>query len=72
MNESISRAAGADHGQEMPPEAMDELINLLGRTRRHRNTLYGAANPEQLTRAYGAAELQPVINRPARELKIAS
>ena len=72
MNESISRAAGAEHGQEMPPEAMDEMISSLGRQRRYRNTLYGDGNSEQLTKAYGAAELKPVINRPARELKIAS
>src|SRR5204862_4742758 len=26
MNESISRAAGAQHGQEMPPEAMEAVI----------------------------------------------
>ena len=32
MNESISRAAGAAHGQEMPPAAMEEAIRSLGRT----------------------------------------
>ena len=31
MNESITRAAGAAHGQEMPPEAMEALIRCLGR-----------------------------------------
>ena len=31
MNESISRAAGTEHGQEFPPEAMEELIRSLGR-----------------------------------------
>ena len=30
MNESISRAAGTEHGQEFPPEAMEELIRSLG------------------------------------------
>ena len=30
MNESISRAAGTQHGQEMPPEAMDQLISSIG------------------------------------------
>lgn len=39
MNESISRAAGADHGQEMPPEQMDELIRSIGREPGYRNTL---------------------------------
>ncbi|MGH6680758.1 MAG: 5-amino-6-(D-ribitylamino)uracil--L-tyrosine 4-hydroxyphenyl transferase CofH, partial [Bradyrhizobium sp.] len=31
MNESISRAAGTEHGQEMPPEEMDRLIASAGR-----------------------------------------
>ncbi len=43
MNESITRAAGAVHGQEMPPEAMEELIRGIGRTPRQRTTLYGDA-----------------------------
>ena len=28
MNESISRSAGSQHGQEMPPERMEELIRV--------------------------------------------
>ena len=31
MNESISRAAGTQHGQEFPPEAMEQLIGSLAR-----------------------------------------
>ena len=31
MNESISRAAGAAHGQELAPQQMEELIRDLGR-----------------------------------------
>ena len=31
MNESISRAAGTEHGQELSPERMDALIASLGR-----------------------------------------
>jgi FO synthase len=34
MNESISRAAGASHGQEMPPERMEEAIRAAGRAPR--------------------------------------
>ncbi len=41
MNESISRAAGASHGQEMPPERMEDAIRATGRTPRQRTTLYG-------------------------------
>lgn len=41
MNESISRAAGAMHGQEMLPERMVSMIRSAGRTPVRRNTLYG-------------------------------
>ena len=40
MHESISRAAGASHGQEMAPTSMEELIHSVGRTPRVRTTLY--------------------------------
>jgi FO synthase len=72
MNESISRAAGASHGQEMPPEAMESLIKSANRTPRNRDTLYRDANPTQIARAYGATPLEPLRNRSARELKLAS
>ena len=41
MNETISRAAGADHGQEVDAEDFEKLIVELGRTPRRRTTLYG-------------------------------
>jgi len=41
MNESISRAAGADHGQEMLPEELERMTTEIGRTPRRRTTLYG-------------------------------
>ncbi len=37
MNESISRAAGTQHGQEFPPEAMEALIGSIGRVPRQRD-----------------------------------
>lgn len=40
MYESISRAAGASHGQEMKPEDMDSIIRGMGRVPVQRNTLY--------------------------------
>jgi FO synthase len=40
MNESISRAAGAAHGQELTPAAMSQLIRSKGRTPWQRTTLY--------------------------------
>ena len=50
MNESISRAAGSEHGQEMPPGAMEALIRASGRVPRQRTTLYGDAPPERRRR----------------------
>ncbi|GFE79789.1 FO synthase [Steroidobacter agaridevorans] len=64
MNESISRAAGATHGQELEPHQMQQLIAELGRTYRQRTTLYGDANPEQIERADCAAPLLKPYNAP--------
>jgi len=62
MNESISRAAGAEHGQEMPPEEMDRAIHALGRTPRQRTTLYGTPDPERTRLSYRAAPLAEPVN----------
>jgi FO synthase len=43
MNESISRAAGAAHGQEMTPAMMQTLIRTAGRRPRERTTLYATS-----------------------------
>ena len=40
INENISRAAGAEHGQELPAPAMEALIRSIGRMPRRRTTLY--------------------------------
>jgi FO synthase len=40
MNENISRAAGASHGQEMTAERFAELVTPLGRTLAQRTTSY--------------------------------
>jgi FO synthase len=62
MNESISRAAGASHGQEMPPEGMEEAIRAIGRTPRQRTTLYGKPDPERTRLSYGAPPLAEPVN----------
>jgi FO synthase len=62
MNESISRAAGAAHGQEMPPERMEEAIRAIGREPRQRTTLYGIPDPERTVSSYGAAPLAEPLN----------
>ena len=67
MNESISRAAGSQHGQEFPPAAMDRLIASVGRTARPRTTLYAAADPTMIARAHAAAPLEPVVLTPPRK-----
>ena len=63
MNESISRAAGASHGQECPPERMEEVIRAAGREPRQRTTLYGDAPAERVAASFAAAPLAP--GRPA-------
>lgn len=44
MSESITRAAGAQHGKEMTVERIRGLIESVGRTARQRNTVYGKPN----------------------------
>jgi FO synthase len=64
MNESISRAAGASHGQELPPERMEEAIRAAGRIPRQRTTLYGTPDPERVAASFGAPPLVEPINPP--------
>jgi FO synthase len=64
MNESISRAAGTQHGQELPPPAMQELIRGLGRIPAQRDTLYRAVSAERAAAAIDAPPLGPVIMTP--------
>ena len=68
MNESISRAAGTQNGQEMAPAAMDALIRSAGRAPLQRTTLYAAAPIERVQCARGAAPLAmlPTIFMPVR------
>jgi FO synthase len=67
MNESISRAAGSEWGQEMPPEQMEALIGSAGRMPRQRTTTYGRPPAEQERRSFGAAPLTEPLNPPVRE-----
>ena len=57
MNESISRSAGSEWGQELPPEQMEELIRSAGRVPRQRTTLYENAPEERRAASFGAAPL---------------
>ena len=60
MNESITRAAGAVHGQEMPPAAMEALIRRSAAGRAQRTTL--------LWRSTGRAPRRLVCRRAARRV----
>lgn len=64
MNESISRAAGTQHGQELPPEEMNVLIQRAGRIPMQRTTKYGHVDAVQEARSYSANELAPIILDP--------
>jgi FO synthase len=41
MDENISRAAGANHGQELDESEFREIVEPIGRTLEQRTTLYG-------------------------------
>jgi FO synthase len=71
MNESISRAAGTQHGQEFPPEAMEALISGIGRTPRQRETLYGEPSQERRVASFNARELSPVVQTTPRKRELA-
>ncbi|MEO1248275.1 MAG: 5-amino-6-(D-ribitylamino)uracil--L-tyrosine 4-hydroxyphenyl transferase CofH [Pseudomonadota bacterium] len=64
MNESITRAAGAVHGQEFAPWQMEDLIRSVGRAPVQRTTLYGLVPEERRRRSMQAAPLEDMINTP--------
>ncbi len=45
MDENISRAAGAAHGQGITVEELREVVEPIGRTLVERTTLYQARSP---------------------------
>jgi FO synthase len=51
MNESITRAAGGVHGQELDAARLQALARGIGRATRQRTTLYGTPDDEVKTRA---------------------
>lgn len=63
MNESITRSAGASHGEELGPQSMEAAIAALGgRSSRQRTTLYGDAPCEQRLRSFAAPALENVAS----------
>ena len=61
MNESISRAAGTQHGQEMEPARMEAMIRAAGRVPQQRTTLYANAAAERHDTARTAAPLTQAV-----------
>ncbi|XP_059067035.1 uncharacterized protein LOC131072039 isoform X2 [Cryptomeria japonica] len=60
MNESITRAAGASHGEELHPMEMERIISSIGRIPRQRTTLYGNVSHAQVAKSLSA---HPMANR---------
>ncbi|MEE2778688.1 MAG: 5-amino-6-(D-ribitylamino)uracil--L-tyrosine 4-hydroxyphenyl transferase CofH [Acidobacteriota bacterium] len=67
MNESITRAAGAAWGQELPPAEMEALIRECGREPRQRTTEYGQVSEERVAASFVAAPLAEIVNNPAHK-----
>jgi len=61
MNESITRSAGASHGEELGVERLEAIIRKAGRSPRLRNTLYGPITSEREAIARSAGSLTPII-----------
>jgi FO synthase len=72
MDESITRSAGASHGQEMTPAQMEDVICSLGRTPRQRNTLYQTVPEERYRASFAASEHSRRGEAAARERGAAS
>jgi FO synthase len=71
MNESISRAAGSEHGQEFTPDQMVHLIASLGRVPRQRTTLYADAPANRRRAADQAEALKPLVVEPRHAIAVA-
>ena len=67
MNESISRAAGTQHGQETNPRQMANLVRRLNRDPLQRSTVYGKVSEERIKAGQAQVELLDIINTPAEK-----
>jgi len=64
MNESISRSAGTEHGQEFGPRAMETLIASVERVAQQRTTLYAPVPQERREASLRAAPLVEMVQTP--------
>jgi len=62
MNESITKAAGAEHGQEFMAKEMNKLITSIGKKPRQRTTLYENVTDETMRRGLKNIPLKPIKN----------
>jgi FO synthase len=69
MNESITRASGAQHGEELGPQRMTDLIERAGRTPRQRTTLYGEPDAARVQASLCAGPLAPLRAQPPAALR---
>ena len=60
MNESISRSAGANNGQELTPVEMSKLIRMAGKIPVRRNTLYESL---EVYDVHEPNVTEPLVNR---------
>ena len=67
MNETITRSAGATHGQEFSPERIEALVRGIGREPSQRTTSYAAPQEERQSSSFGAAAIAEPVNTPAKE-----
>jgi FO synthase len=72
MDETITRSAGAVHGQEMTPARMEGIIRAIGRVPRQRDTMYRNVTAERyqvsfLPRPTGVRMIVPARTAVARE-----
>ena len=67
MNESISRAAGTQHGQETNPRQMANLVRRLNRDPQQRSTAYGKVSDERIKAGQAQGELLEIVNTPAEK-----
>jgi len=69
MNESITRAAGAGFGQEMPPERLESIIREAAREPRQRTTRYTDVSAARHHAAFRAPALAEPVYRRARRFE---
>ena len=67
MNESISRAAGTQHGQETSPRQMQTIVRNLNRDPQQRSTVYGSVSAERIKAGDKQGELLEIVNTPAEK-----